>query len=152
MNSDELNIEDIRRRAKDSKASNGQFFLSQAFSSLEGLRGLLTTLSAGILAYFQVTQAVFPNKQSIFSLLFWSLIVGILSYFCGYMSSIYESRYYSDIEKIFARQAFPNKDEYNTMISEENNRRSSKRNYWWNLSFILLVVQTILVLSVLAKI
>ncbi len=141
-------IEEIRRRAKDNKADNVKYYLTLSFEILGQIRNLLLTVSVAGIGLLQTDLINVSDKKDLIVKLLISIIFGILSYFSNWFSAMYEANYYSTIEELY-RNSFPTKEQYVTMVNNENKLRSKKNNYWWPISFFLLVIQTFfLVISV----
>lgn len=149
MNDSPLNIEEIRRRAKDNKSRYAEYFLTYSFNTLDRFRNLLITLSVVGFGFFQTKNLYLENKTRVLSLIFLSILSGVVNYITSYLSTMYESNYYSQIEKIFSEKAFPSSDEYEKMTKKENIERNKKNNFWWLVSMIFLCLQTIFLLCAL---
>jgi hypothetical protein len=139
-------IEKVRRRAKDGKAKNAEYFLTLSFETLDRFRNLLITLSVVGFGFLQSVSTDLTNRICILSSLFIAVVFGVVSYLTSFFSTMYEANYYSRIEKIFSMTAFPTQSQYEKMVKEEEDERLKKKNLWWIFSIFFLCLQTIFVL------
>lgn len=132
-------IETLRRRAKDNKEHNVEFFLSQSFTSLEHIRNLLITLSVAGIGFLH-TNVVVTNNANVGGSLFWSLVIGCISYVFQYLSLAKEADYYSEKERIFS-EAYPSIERYKEMMANESKIKKDIPNNLRGLSLLALLAQ-----------
>lgn len=142
-------IEDLRRRAKDNKSKNGQFYLNLSFETLKDLRTLLFTIIIAVFAYFQSGQGIIKNECLFKGLFLTSVSFGLLSYIFTWMSNIRMANYYSEKERVFS-VAFSDQEhahsmyqKYEDMIKTENEITASFKNHWYPLSLIFMLLQIV---------
>lgn len=131
-------IEHLRERAKDYKAQNVQYFLSQAFISLDHIRNLLTTFA--LAGFGLLSTGVVTNIYNIGRTLIASLIIGGLSYILHYFAQMYEADYYAKKERIYS-EAFPSMERYKQMLEEEQKISKVDANTFRLCSFVTLIIQ-----------
>ncbi|MGE4555034.1 MAG: hypothetical protein AB7D02_02850 [Candidatus Paceibacterota bacterium] len=144
---EQINIEEIRRRAKDNKANNGYFYLKYALDSLDKLRNIFFLATFALIGYLGATKMQFISKTSIRYLVL-SIIFGFASYLFLYLFSFGKAKMYSDLEKNLSQSVFPTIEDYNNILRDEQfiYRKYNYLNIWYFLQLITVVIQGILLI------
>lgn len=135
-------IEELRRRAKDNKAKIAEYYLTLGFDSIKDLRGVLFALPAIAFGYIQSGLGKTPNYNYFKISFLISFISGIISYILSLVAFLKQSTFYSAREKILS-DGFPTLNQYNKMIKLENKLIANHTNYWFNASFLTILIQTL---------
>lgn len=117
MESERISVEEIRRRAKDNKANNGQFFQKYSFDSLDRFRNTLFLATFALIGYLGAIENQLDKK--LLDLLITSIAFGLVSYLSQYLFAFKKTEMYSELEKNLSNNAFPNIIEYQKMINNE---------------------------------
>jgi len=110
MESERISVEEIRRRAKDNKANNGQFFQKYSFDSLDRFRNTLFLATFALIGYLGAIENQLDKK--LLDLLITSIAFGLVSYLSQYLFAFKKTEMYSELEKNLSNNAFPNIIEY----------------------------------------
>lgn len=140
INSVTLEIENLRRRAKDNKAKNAATFAALSESYFDKTRNILFLISFAVLGYLGAVQQSLTDCQTV--LLLMSVISGVFSYLSSYRYAWSLSSYYSELEHNL-RTAFPSQEQYEEMLSNEPSidQKHSKRHLPQLLALIFLLIQ-----------
>jgi ABC-type uncharacterized transport system permease subunit len=119
MEPERIHIEEIRKRAKDNKANNAQFFQKYSFDSLDRFRNTLFLATFALIGYLGAIKNQLNKK--LLDLLVTSIALGLASYLSQYLFAFKKTEMYSELEKNLSNNAFPNITEYQKMINNEPN-------------------------------
>ncbi len=89
---------------------------------------------------FLHTNVTVTNNRNVGGSLFWSIVIGCISYLFQYLSLAKEADYYSEKERIFS-EAYPSIDKYKEMMDKESKIKKTVLNNLRGLSLLALLMQ-----------